>query len=106
MKEFNIDMALNGIPVETRDGRKVSNIFIFSDNSPKSQIEALSKEYNGDDNPYNQGIRATVHNHNFSDQYSFYHDGSAHMYSGINDSDLVMVDSPVNFKESCNEENV
>lgn len=92
MKEFNLNAALEGAPVCTRDGRRVTNILVTDPTAPTSAHDAslleLKKPYT---DPYRQGIQARIHNLSFSDEYSFYHDGGSHRFGLETCSDLKMV---------------
>jgi hypothetical protein len=79
---FNLEAALYGYEVRTRDGRKVTNVRIASKDN-KSMYDHEPKPI--------QGIRATLHNSVKAEEYSFYHDGGAHLYLGETGADLFMV---------------
>ncbi|ELP5902508.1 hypothetical protein QTV49_004548 [Vibrio vulnificus] len=82
---FNLELALSGATVVTRDGRLVTDIKIINESAPKS-----AKEANDNDLEYEQGIEVTIHNSNFSDRYSYYHNGGSHKYGLDTDADLFL----------------
>lgn len=89
MKKFNLEEALEGKSVQTKDGRKVTGFLIVND-FPTTPSEALDLEYKGDSS-YKQGLRGTIHNTNGYSEYLFYHDGKANMYGAGSQADLFMV---------------
>ncbi|MGD1524271.1 hypothetical protein [Vibrio owensii] len=86
-REFNLQLALAGHAVETRDGRKVSGVKETNKDAPYS-AESVD-EFNGEQ--YAQGVSAVIHNKCGKSTYPFYHDGGAHLYGGRTEADLVMV---------------
>ncbi len=83
MKEFNLEAALKGTKVQTRDGRKVTSIKVISKDSKTM--------YTHEPEPV-QGLMATIHNPCGPCKYHFYRDGGAAKYLGENPADLVMVE--------------
>ena len=82
-KKFNLEAALGGAKVQTRDGRNVSGIHVVSDDRKTM--------YSHEPQPV-QGLRATIHNSHGEGEYPFYKNGGAHLYLGDNAADLVMVE--------------
>jgi len=80
--KFNLSDALNGAPVQTRDGRKVSNV--------KKVCEDVIFD-DGVDSTYQQGLVAGIHNDHGLCTYPFYTNGGSHKYLGENAADLFMV---------------
>lgn len=78
MKPFDIEKALAGAKVVTGDGRSVTGIREIH-NFPRTYRDvgdlAPDQEYHEA-----QGIRGTIHNPNFADEYSFYHNGVSNCY--------------------------
>ena len=83
-KSFDLQLALNGRKVKTRDGRNVSHVTLVNNHAPKS-----AEDVNDSEN-YTQGIVATIHNTLGESRFKFYHDGGSHKYGGENGADLVM----------------
>jgi len=79
---FNLEDALNGAEVQTRDGRKVTGIKVVSDDC-KSMYAHEPKPI--------QGLMASIHNDLGIMEFPFYKDGGAHLYLGENSADLFMV---------------
>lgn len=86
MAKLNFDLraALQGAEVRTRDGRKVTDVRVVNTTAPYSPSNV--DEYSGQQ--YVQGIRATIHNEHFKDEYAFYHSGESHLYGIETDADL------------------
>lgn len=81
---FDLNAALNGASVQTRDGRTVTDIKIVTHDAPHS-AESVD-ELNGGE--YIMGIEAKIHNKHFSDTYPFYHSGGSHKYGIETGADL------------------
>ena len=81
MEAFNLKYALNGSPVQTRDGRKVSKVRVVCAN-----IKAK----------YQQGLMAEIHNKCGLCDYTFYSDGGSHAHFVESGADLMMVSEQVN----------
>jgi hypothetical protein len=90
VNQFDLTKALNGIPVTTKDGRKVSNIRVVNTYTPRSAAEASSLDYDVEHNAFQQGLIATIHNTCGESDYPYYHDGGAHLYGGNTSADLQM----------------
>ena len=73
--DFNLEAAINGGSVVTRDGRKVTNV----------RVSSSSNDYLN-----HQGLRAEIHNTGGVHEHKFYHDGGSHKYFGNSDADLFM----------------
>ena len=84
--EFDLTLALLGHPVQTKDGRKVTDIKIVDENAPHSPHDV--NEFLGEE--YSQGITGVIHNLTGLHTYPFYHNGSSHLYGGTTEADLVM----------------
>jgi len=82
--EFDLELALQGNPVKTRDGRKVSDVKVIIEKAAysASQID----EYN--DEEYIQGLTAVIHNPTGQHTHSFYHSGGSHRYGLTTEADL------------------
>ena len=94
MKPFNLDEALAGNPVCTRDGRLVTNVIVTDANAPKSAKEAQSNAYNcqtkdGEDACFRGGLTASLGKLN---NVNYYHDGIRHLYGIETGADLFMLD--------------
>ncbi len=81
---FDLEAALNGSEVRTRDGRKVTDVKIFDDGAPKSADEV--DEYN--DEVYFKGMSVVIHNVGGLHRHEYYHDGGSHLYGLATDADL------------------
>lgn len=86
MKQFDLQLALAGAKVQTRDGRTVTDIKVVRDALPRTKEDVRRMWV------YIQGIRGTIHNFSGYHEYPFYHDGTAHKYLGDDSADLFMVD--------------
>ena len=82
LKAFDLQSALNGAKVRTRDGRTVTNVKVICD-------DVIFDD--GVQSEYTQGLTAEIHNACGVCTYPFYHNGGAHKYLGQNDADLFMV---------------
>ena len=82
LKVFNLTAALNGYPVQTRDGRKVTNIKVVSEDIIFD---------NGVDSNYQQALIGDIMNNCGACTYPFYSDGVAHKYLLETGADLFMV---------------
>tara|TARA_Y100000310_G_scaffold227068_1_gene229253 strand:+ start:62 stop:406 length:345 start_codon:yes stop_codon:yes gene_type:complete len=84
--DFDLESALKGAIVITKDGRKVTDIKIVDANAPFSAdcVDEYSTE------EYRQGVSAVIHNATGQHEYPFYHNGGAHIYGGDNPADLVI----------------
>ena len=80
-KKFDLEAALAGAEVQTRDGRKVTGIRVVSEDSKTM--------YAHEPEPV-QGLRATIHNKQGPCEHHFYLDGGAAKYLGETLADLVM----------------
>lgn len=89
METFNLKAALSGTAVVTKDGRHVTGIRVIHSN-PKTINDILDTT---DSSLFNQGVVATIHNEKFSDEYPFWHDGTASKYGGQCEADLFMADN-------------
>ena len=87
MEAFNLKDALNGSPVKTRDGRKISNVRVVGVDA----INNLASEPEP-----TQALMAEIHNDCGLCDYPFYSDGIAHKYRGLTGADLMMVNAQVN----------
>ena len=85
LQPFDLDLALSGSPVVTRDGRSVTDIRIINESAPKS-----AKEANDNDLEYEKRIEVTIHNPDFSGRYSYYHNGGYHKYGLETEADLFL----------------
>lgn len=90
MSDFNLEQALKGTPVTTKDGRKISNIRVVNDSAPKSSREATDLDYKSNKNAYQQGIVVTLHNDSGESDFPYYHSGEAHRYGLATNADLQM----------------
>jgi len=86
--EFDLKMALQGYEVQTKDGRKVTNVV---EENPMAYPNAEAAA--SDDINYEQGLTAIVHNVGGEHKHVFYHDGKAHKYGLKTGSDLVIIKS-------------
>lgn len=89
--KFNLELALKGHPVSTKDGRKVTDFKIIDDDAPKSAKDVREYVDNANHKKYYQGITAVLHNNNNTGVFPFYHDGGSHLYGSETQCDLVMV---------------
>lgn len=85
-KKFDLNLALNGASVTTKDGRKVTDIKVVNENAPFSAEDV--DEFKGEE--YIQGLTGVIHNLTGLHTYEFYHNGGAHLYGGNTQADLVM----------------
>lgn len=84
--EFDLTLALLGHPVQTKDGRKVTDIKMVDETAPHSADDV--NETDGEE--YSQGITGVIHNLSGLHTYPFYHNGGSHLYGGTTEADLVM----------------
>lgn len=87
-KPFDLNLAISGIKVETKDGRKVTDIKIINSKGAKTKTEAFKN------NNFIQAVSGIVHS-NINDQASesicyFYNDGTNDKYCESSNTDLVM----------------
>jgi hypothetical protein len=90
MSLFNLEQALIGASVTTKDGRKVSNARVVNNSCPKSSREAADLDYKVGGNAYQQGIVVTIENDEGGSDFPYYHSGEAHLYGLAVDADLRM----------------
>jgi hypothetical protein len=88
MRKFDLEEALAGHAVMTRDGRKITGVREVN----RTCMTHRDAEDMCDNSTFIQGLVATVHNTQGLHEYRFYHDGGAHKYGGVNGCDLFMDD--------------
>ena len=81
---FDLEKALSGAPVQTKDGRKVTDIKVVLASAPRDS--SYVDEYEGEE--YIQGLTGVIHNTSGLDTYPFYHSGVAHKYGLATEADL------------------